>query len=249
MSRAKLWLLLAALVAPLHSGPPRQKPGTPSQGLLLQPSTYHGHEVRASSGAWWWTLSAPEHGRSILKRRRIRVTSVADPVGGPGEDPSGKQVSVPGLDAPPLFLFQGVPGLRAGVVPSRAEPVDLRPNQAVSLGTWRGEATVVEVVCQPPSDSSEDAQAPATLVLRRGSRRQELLKFQATFAKGTYVGAGREGNLRLLWVGDLNGDGCADVILDLADHYNLRLPTLFCSRGGRSGPLVRRAAQLRSTGC
>jgi len=50
------------------------------------------------------------------------------------------------------------------------------------------------------------------------------------------------------WIGDMDGDGRLDVVLDASDHYNVSILRLFLSSEATSGELLRFEAQLRSAG-
>lgn len=190
-------------------------------------------------------LGTPEEETSTLGRLPIRVDAVDDPVVG-GE---GKAISVPGSAKPPLFLFRGIPGLRAGQVASRVWQRELRPNDPIQVTLPGRGALTLELVCDVPSAQAGSVQVPARLMVRRGDRRQEIHAFPAPFDQGVFVGTGGEGSLRLLWSGDLNGDGRPDFILDLSSHYNIRMPTLFLSMSSGDAELVRVVAQQHSVGC
>ena len=48
----------------------------------------------------------------------------------------------------------------------------------------------------------------------------------------------------LLWAGDLDRDGRLDLLLDLSEHYNMSLPTLFLSSAAADSDLVAPVARL-----
>jgi hypothetical protein len=63
--------------------------------------------------------------------------------------------------------------------------------------------------------------------------------------KTVYRGHSLESAL-VRWAGDLDGDGLADLILEVEEEGDL---VLFLSRGRRPGQDVREVARLHSTGC
>jgi hypothetical protein len=78
--------------------------------------------------------------------------------------------------------------------------------------------------------------------------RQDLHTFQAIVHAGQVM-LGDDGGVQLRFAGDLDRDGQVDLLLDLSDHYNVQVPTLFLSRGAGDDAVVRTAAMQRITGC
>jgi hypothetical protein len=52
----------------------------------------------------------------------------------------------------------------------------------------------------------------------------------------------------VIWAGDIDGDGRLDMILNLTNHYNIWMPTLFLSTAARKGDMVGPVAQFVSYG-
>jgi len=55
--------------------------------------------------------------------------------------------------------------------------------------------------------------------------------------------------LRLIWAGDLDGDGKLDLLVDITNHYNGSGSALFLSSKAKSGEIVGLAAKLETVGC
>jgi hypothetical protein len=51
------------------------------------------------------------------------------------------------------------------------------------------------------------------------------------------------------WIGDLDGDGRWDFIVNQTDHYNVNQPALFLSTLAGEGEIAGKAAEFRTTGC
>ncbi len=58
-----------------------------------------------------------------------------------------------------------------------------------------------------------------------------------------------DGLPRLLWAGDVDGDGKLDVILDVTNNYDLSLPALYLSSRAKGTGLVHEVAHRSSVGC
>ncbi len=58
-----------------------------------------------------------------------------------------------------------------------------------------------------------------------------------------------EAMVRLLFAGDIDGDGGLDLLLDKTYHYNLFNPALYLSGKRESGKLLKLVAEHRSLGC
>jgi hypothetical protein len=54
---------------------------------------------------------------------------------------------------------------------------------------------------------------------------------------------------RILWVGDLDGDGVPDIFADIPEHYAGHRYTLFFSSAAQADGFVAEAASLRTSGC
>jgi hypothetical protein len=58
-----------------------------------------------------------------------------------------------------------------------------------------------------------------------------------------------EGSPRLIWCGDLDGDGRLDLLIDTTDNYNVGAPALFLSSKAARGQLVKKVAEFYYVGC
>lgn len=55
--------------------------------------------------------------------------------------------------------------------------------------------------------------------------------------------------IKLLFIGDLDGDTRPDFLIDASRHYNMLLPTLFLSGKAEKSKLLKKMAQHRQVGC
>lgn len=55
--------------------------------------------------------------------------------------------------------------------------------------------------------------------------------------------------IRILFAGDIDGDGKLDLLLDTSSHYNATSPTLYLSKPAIQGPIIRPMGKHTSVGC
>ncbi len=58
-----------------------------------------------------------------------------------------------------------------------------------------------------------------------------------------------DNGLRIIFAGDIDGDGKLDLIVDCSDHYNVSNPVLFLSRPAGKNHLLKKVGEHRSVGC
>lgn len=82
----------------------------------------------------------------------------------------------------------------------------------------------------------------------RGADRQTLLTVDGWREEGRMT-IGNDGSPFIVWSGDLDGDGKLDLLLNVTDHCDISLPTLYLSSAAKGGELVHEVAHFRSVGC
>lgn len=55
--------------------------------------------------------------------------------------------------------------------------------------------------------------------------------------------------INLIFVGDIDGDGILDLIIDTSRHYNATSPTIYLSRPADNGEVVKPIGGHTSVGC
>ena len=91
------------------------------------------------------------------------------------------------------------------------------------------------------------------VVLESGGRRQVLQESFRCF----YVEEGTEGRKvmpsdempKVIWSGDMDGDGKIDLLLQMSDHYNMSRICLYLSSLAPAGQLVALAGEHITVGC
>ncbi len=233
---------LAVLASFLLSAPAWGAPA------VVLPGDYHAEEVADATPGPWLALLLGE-GEDRLVETAVAIDPVPDPIFGDDEKgTSGRRVSTPGLDGQALFLLRGIEGLHAGTVTTVVgEPRDLAREAPLRMFLGSAEQNRLEFDCQP--DASAGAGLRCALRYSRGEHQQTLGEFSGSRDEQGLLAVGDDANPSLLWAGDLDRDGRLDFLLDLSDHYNVSLPTLFLSTHAGAGELVGRVAQRRTVGC
>lgn len=253
---------LTLLLAPLFATPALAAETHELQPLGLQ----HAWQTVATDGDPWLALVGDRHGHRLVDTR-VEVEPVAglfgtDAVG----EPDGRMITVPGPE--PMMLMRG-PGLVAGDVPSARRQVaggtPLVDGDVLDLHLPGDLPARLELACHQLHAEFDDlhdyGDHLCLLVFEQGSRVQVLGQWMGSRlgvdgdSPGLDHGIDREsivleGGPVLLIAGDLDGDGRIDLLLELSDHYNLSLPTLWLSDEGTGGeePLQAVAAYAQ-TGC
>jgi hypothetical protein len=216
---------------------------------LLMPGTFHGNEVSAESGEKWLALVSvygPEDTRLI--EVSIKVKAVPD-MGDKDGEPTGKEVSV----EPPQnarFFVRGDKRLKVGPVDTFIlDGEELSPEKPFAFRSSNGTEYTLGFQC--PEDVQFDDQGFATcvLVLEGAGKTQELEAASLWRSPEGQLSAASDAELRVLWAGDIDGDGKLDLLVDLTNHYNISAPTLFLSTAAKKGELAGRVARFVSYGC
>lgn len=218
------WLATSALAA------------GPQPVQVLETGSFHGDEVATRTGDRWFGLYRTATGVQAAALP-VTVTPVHDPLVDAPDESSGKLVTVPG--PPPLFLVRRLSGLQPGPVPTAASELTLAAG-VVPLRLGRTAYGLETRVLR--EDAATGGMREGELVFRRGRDRQVLF---ATGADGGELA----GAWKLVWAGDLDGDGALDLYVHVSSHYNVSSHRLFLSGAARAGRLVEEAAEFTITGC
>jgi len=205
---------------------------------ILELYDYHGDEVTAKANQNWLGLYAKD-GKCELRPTKVSIKMVHDEI--IDEDDlkakSGKRVSVPGKEKP-IFVFAGIRGLKAGpVVSSPIKNKDhLALNEKIKISLSKREATLTV------TGKRKDAEYLTGFVvtLESGGVKQQIVQAKQVSAESTP---------KLMWCGDLDGDGKLDFVMDTSTHYNASNVTLFLSSQAKPGKLVKEVASQYATGC
>jgi len=216
---------------------------------LVQVSSYHGGEVKAKSGLVWLGLfptktksetKTEKNAQYKLRKTRVKITIVYDGINDEPGQKTGKKITIPDNEEP-VFLVRGVDSLKPGPVetchyklpPSTAEQLPCGTKLPLKL---KNSKTYLHVKGSKKGDTISNC----TLTLESNGRKQVIYNEKEV---------GDSGTPKLLWAGDLDGDGKLDLFMDTTNHYNISRPTLFLSGKAKRGKLVQEVAFIDCTGC
>ena len=201
---------------------------------ILYPRRFHEDETRAKSGQQWMAL-IDEGQSSSLRNVTIHVERVVDVDNQPGEK-SGKEVSIVTRikQESVIALLRGMP-LREGAVPTARYSGEGDAGKPLHITLPNATTTYkLAIYCH-------GRYCPLTLSANNTSQR--LFVFNNDPDAGDFKG------LRVIWAGDLDGDGKLDLLVDVTNHDNSSDTALYLSSKARSGELVGLAARLQTVGC
>lgn len=216
---------------------------------LVTPGAFHGDEVHVRDGERWLGLQVSS-GNAALVTTRLRVRAVHDALlDAPGET-TGREIGSDDESAVTVYLRGAA--LRAGTVAM----ADVVSGDAASLHAasqsfvFRDASYRIETHCDMEAAQlvSGQRQYPCRLLLHAPEATQMLASRTGYFETGSDV-LQFDGQLQLLFAGDLDRDGRLDLLLDMSDHDNVSRPTLWLSTEAAAGDVVGEAAAFRSVGC
>ncbi len=220
--------LLLLLLTPTLAG---------AQPRILQPGAFHGDEVTTPTGEEWFALYPGSHA-SMVRRERVTIAPVFDPVIDADGEATGREVAVASGGAP-LLLVSGLRLEEGAVESARVEPQARLAGAAVSLELDGRKLTLYACATVEFSPHGEPLSSNYELVLSDGETEQVLLELPTL----------DDAVPALLWAGDLDRDGRLDLVIDTTYHYNLSSPTLFLSRPADRDAHVKEVATFSSVGC
>ena len=192
----------------------------------------HPDEVLGQTGETWFGLFHSDEGFELLP---ATITVLDSPtVGGLYQ----KFVRTNRF-TDPVFLIRGLPELREGAV------------KTVFFGYFR----------PTPSNgitlyASSDPMSQCNLHASGKQSTETIDDYKLSFSDlrttqilATRTPAFTEAFPTLRWAGDLDRDGKLDLLIDMTNHYNIMLPTLFLSSRTAPTELLKEVASHRRGGC
>jgi hypothetical protein len=211
---------------------------------LLQPGEFHFDEVKAESVADWLALEiAGEHAR--LFQVALRVEAFAEPGVdyGPSE-PGRKRVSTDPPTSAEVLLRH--PALH----PGKVVIAERSTTSGAAAGGFSEQRWVLgkRVYRLYPGSTCGDDRVACDWVLESAGKRQTLAQLTVGRDAEGRLATGSE-HTRVVFAGDLDGDGGLDLLLDVSNHYNaLAQLRLFLSSAAGAGDWVGAAGSFSALG-
>lgn len=219
--------------------------GVAPEAIALQPpGTFHEGEAVARDGESWLALRTVG-GDAALVPTRLRVTRVVDELFGETDTPTADRVEGEGDES--RMYVRGAP-FSPGHVPM-AQVVQQAGGELVVDIRFDARQYRIAQACRPTGVLDGQARYACELRLTQGARHQVLARMDGHADTPGAVLLGDDATPKVIFAGDLDGDGALDLIFDITDHYNVSRPALFLSTGAKAGEFVREAARYESTGC
>lgn len=217
----------------------------PAPIQILFTGTFHGDEVEEGAEELpWLGLLQDEDENFVLTRTNVVSTRVVD---GLLDDPekgekTGWEITTEDNQFPTMLITGG--DFQEGKVEAGEVPATLYPGDSAHFA-FKGVQYLLYATGSSRLDSVSGVNYVSDYSLfiastEQGQSRKTLLVSHASFD---------DAMTSILWSGDLDGDGYIDFLIDLSNHYNQRLPTLFLSKPATSDKIVVPVAGHSSVGC
>ena len=213
------------------------------RGRLLLTGYFLPGQAAAKSQQKWLALLKDTSGQEILETVTIRLKGVPAGKHSDVEEEVTAYTSANNRIEKDIFLFRALPELKPGPVEALPVPRLLTPNVPLNLTLKCGANYKLIIVCPPSTTKGEYETVIASLVLQKDGLKQTLGKWPIEYRKGVMT-PDPFNDVRLHWAGDLNGDGCLDLVIDLSHQYCSTIPALFLSSPAGSKSLVSKVAQF-----
>ena len=213
---------------------------------VLKIGTYHGDEVWANADAGTWFGLFQNKAGFVIEKIKITATNVYDGIlDGDTTIKTGWEISTKNVNTN-LLLMQGIE-LKEGLLKHVSIPNEkqLLPGDSLVFeyggGQYQLFATGTDILEYEISESRvvEDYKLFLTGV-KNGKEVTQLLVEHENF---------HDAMVSIQFIGDIDGDGFPDLILDNSRHYNVDNPTLYLSKDAEDGHLLQIVGWHWSAGC
>ncbi|MEX1001913.1 MAG: hypothetical protein WDZ35_07350 [Crocinitomicaceae bacterium] len=211
------------------------------RGHLLEVGQYHGDEVDPQSDKWSWLGLFSTVDSSYLAKTEITTRRVYDGIVDEPGDTTGWAISI-GDSARVLMLISGIDFLfERTVAEYKWEENYVAPGDK-NYFHFLEHDYYLQVTADEPSNEVDLKNLKMFVGMKNESGKwleQKLFNVEYGMSPG----------VKLIFLGDIDGDNRLDIITDNSYHYNVYLPTLYLSRPADEGKLVKEVAQQQSVGC
>jgi len=213
---------------------------------ILTTGTFHSDEVWDNAGNMKWIGLFNGPTGYYLKETKLKINHVYDPVLDEDESvQTGWEISTSEKDTT-VILIQALPYLKNRKI--RSIPITknyIYPGERVSFNYMGIDYSLSATGTKKKESVESDWYVVSDYKLYltakiNGKPCKTLLTSQKMFD---------EAMVYLIFAGDLDGDGIADILLDNSNHYNATAPTLYLSRPAEKGQVVKSVGSHTSVGC
>ena len=210
---------------------------------ILTTGTFHEEEVWEGAERENWTGLFKGKSGYYLAPTTIQTEKVVDPVVDEDEsEKTGWQVRTSVTDSA-ILLMETRPSLRERNVYAMKLASDvLYPGDSLPF-LWGGKTYELFATGVRKQEMNETIVENYNLYLStviNDKRKTQLLVAEPHF---------EDNMIRVLFVGDIDGDKLPDLIIDTSPHYNMQRPTLYLSGAATEHELIKPVGTHRFVGC
>lgn len=211
---------------------------------LLYTGYFHSDEVWQNADKMTWIGLFFSGKNYYLASSKVNIKQVHDEIVDADDEKTGWEVSTSLKDSC-IFLIQSQTFLNDRTVESLGfSEKELHPNDTLSF-TYQGinyQLYATGIQTKYP-ESDEITYRNYRLFIKaeiQGKMHTTLLETIEGF---------EDAIPSVLFVGDIDGDGIVDLLLNMTNHYNVFEPTLYLSKPAEKGSLLKKIAWHTSVGC
>ena len=213
------------------------------KGNILQESEYHGDEVMDDVNELeWWGLFRKENGDCYVEIADITAEKVNDGILDEPGQKTGWGINVAGKDYPVLLINDLDFIHERDVKEFKLENNIILPGEERTLYYEGAEYTFSATGNE---EGNEDYTYITHYELHMSYSKDGEEKKQTL----VHIDYFDDSIVQILFIGDIDGDGILDLIVNNSYHYNVYLPTLYLSRPAKEGEVVNKVAEHQSVGC
>lgn len=209
---------------------------------ILTTGSFHADEVQNTDAKKNWMGIFKSDSGYYLAAANIQLERTNDAVVDEDGEKTGWEVKTDHPDSV-ILLIGGLDFLRERPVPEVSLSRDqLQPGDSLAF-QFSGVSYVLHATGDKTSSNGESQVENYKLYLsaiKEGHRTTELLTAQPNFD---------DNMIKILFAGDIDGDGQLDLLIDTSWHYNVTAPTLYLSKPSETGHLLKVTGKHSSVGC
>lgn len=213
---------------------------------ILTTGQFHNDEIGENAGKLKWVGLFKRTDGYYLSETKVTITSVYDPVLDEDETiTTGWEVAADKNDTN-IILIQALPYLtKRKIKAASLSKKEIYPGERISFNYLGIDYELFATGNKKKEQADSDWYIVSNYKLYLtakidGKLHKTLLTSHKTFD---------DAMVSLIFVGDMDGDGTLDLILDNANHYNVTDPTVYLSKPASKGQVVRSVGSHRSVGC